>query len=79
VKKAVFLGEAKDLLAASFEGIVPFSMAKDMEEAVAISFESAENGDAVLLAPACSSFDMFTDYSHRGREFRTAVLRVIRG
>jgi len=79
VKKAVFLGEAKDLLAASFEGIVPFSMAKDMEEAVAISFESAENGDAVLLAPACSSFDMFTDYSHRGREFRTAVLRVIHG
>ena len=50
-----------------------------MEEAVAMSFESAENGDAVLLAPACSSFDMFTDYSHRGREFRTAVLRVING
>ena len=79
VRKAVFLGEAKDLLAESFEGIVPFLMAENMEEAVAMSFESAENGDAVLLAPACSSFDMFTDYSHRGREFRTAVLRVIRG
>ncbi|MCD6298075.1 MAG: UDP-N-acetylmuramoyl-L-alanine--D-glutamate ligase [Deltaproteobacteria bacterium] len=79
VRKAVFLGEAKDLLAASFEGIVPFLMAENMEEAVAMSFESAENGDAVLLAPACSSFDMFTDYSHRGREFRTAVLRVING
>ncbi|MBW2616871.1 MAG: UDP-N-acetylmuramoyl-L-alanine--D-glutamate ligase [Deltaproteobacteria bacterium] len=79
VRKAVFLGEAKDLLAESFEGIVPFSMAENMEEAVAMSFESAENGDAVLLSPACSSFDMFTDYSHRGREFKTAVLRVIHG
>ncbi len=79
VRKAVFLGEAKNLLAESFEGVVPFSMAKDMEEAVAMSFKSAENGDAVLLAPACSSFDMFTDYSHRGREFKTAVLKVIHG
>jgi len=79
VRKAVFLGEAKDLLASSFEGIVPFSIAKDMEEAVAISFESAKKGDAVLLAPACSSFDMFTDFSHRGREFKNAVLRVIHG
>jgi UDP-N-acetylmuramoylalanine--D-glutamate ligase len=79
VRKAVFLGEAKDLLASSFKGIIPFSMAKDMEEAVAMSFEATENGDAVLLAPACSSFDMFTDYSHRGREFKTAVLKVIHG
>jgi UDP-N-acetylmuramoylalanine--D-glutamate ligase len=79
VRKAVFLGEAKELLAASFKGIIPFSMAKDMEEAVAMSFEATENGDAVLLAPACSSFDMFTDYSHRGREFKTAVLKVIHG
>jgi UDP-N-acetylmuramoylalanine--D-glutamate ligase len=79
VRKAVFLGEAKDLLASTFRGIVPFSMARNMQEAVAMSFESAENGDAVLLAPACSSFDMFTDYSHRGREFKAAVLRVIHG
>jgi len=79
VKKAVFLGEAKELLAASFKDVVPFSTARDMEEAVAIAFESAGNGGAVRLAPACCSFDMFTDYSHRGREFKTAVLRIIHG
>jgi UDP-N-acetylmuramoylalanine--D-glutamate ligase len=79
VRKAFFLGEARDLLAASFDGVVPFSMATDMEEAVYMSFESAEKGDVVLLAPACSSFDMFTDYSHRGREFNSAVLKVIHG
>jgi UDP-N-acetylmuramoylalanine--D-glutamate ligase len=76
VKKAVFLGEAKELLAASFEGVIPFYMAQDMEDAVFSAFSSAEKGDVVLLAPACSSFDMFSDYSHRGRVFRSAVERL---
>lgn len=76
VKKAVFLGEAKDLLASSFEGVIPFIMAKDMDEAVSRSFSMAESGDIVLLAPACSSFDMFSDYSERGRVFKAAVKRL---
>ena len=78
VKKAVFLGEAKDILAASFEGVLPFSLAEDMEEAVSTAFSYASGGDVVLLAPACSSFDMFSDYSHRGRVFRSAVERIAR-
>ena len=78
VKRAIFLGEARGLLAKSFEGILPFSMAGDMEEAVSISFSFAKRGDCVLLAPACSSFDMFSDYSHRGRIFRDAVERLCR-
>jgi UDP-N-acetylmuramoylalanine--D-glutamate ligase len=78
VKKAVFLGEAKDILAAAFEGALPFSLAEDMEEAVFAAFSWASSGDVVLLAPACSSFDMFTDYSHRGRVFRSAVERIAR-
>jgi UDP-N-acetylmuramoylalanine--D-glutamate ligase len=77
VKKAVFMGEAKGLLAASFENSVPFTMAEDMEKAVAISFSEAERGDVVLLAPACSSFDMYRDYSHRGGVFRAAVERLV--
>ncbi len=79
VKKAIFLGEAKELLSASFEGSVPFSVAEDMEEAVSMAFESAKGGDAVLLAPACSSFDMFSDYGHRGSVFRSIVGRLGRG
>ena len=78
VKKAVFLGEAKDILAASFEGVLPFSLAEDMEEAVSTAFSYASGGDVVLLAPACSIFDMFSDYSHRGRVFRSAVERIAR-
>lgn len=78
-RKAIFLGEAKDLLATAFDGSVPFSFAEDMGEAVSLAFSSAERGDAVLLAPACSSFDMFLNYSDRGKAFRAAVEKLSRG
>ena len=79
VKGAVFLGEAKGLLAESFRDELPFSTAENMEEAVFRAFSMARNGDAVLLAPACSSFDMFSDYPHRGRVFSEAVEGLING
>jgi UDP-N-acetylmuramoylalanine--D-glutamate ligase len=50
--------------------------AATMEEAVRAAADLARPGDAVLLSPACSSFDMFRDYKHRGDEFVRAV-RVI--
>jgi UDP-N-acetylmuramoylalanine--D-glutamate ligase len=79
VKKAIFLGEAKHILADAFQGVIPFALAKDMGDAVSQSFSSARPGDVVLLAPACSSFDMFTDYAHRGRVFREEVERLDHG
>lgn len=79
VKGAVFLGEAKEILAASFQGVLPSYEAEDMDKAVAVAFSIAGRGDAVLLAPACSSFDMFSDYTHRGRVFREAVGRLVSG
>jgi UDP-N-acetylmuramoylalanine--D-glutamate ligase len=47
-----------------------------MEEAVARAFHAARPGDAVLLSPACASFDMFTDYKQRGEVFCAAVLEL---
>jgi len=79
VKGAVFLGEAKGLLAESFRDEIPFSLAENMEEAVLRAFSMASKGDAVLLAPACSSFDMFSDYLHRGRVFREVVEGLTHG
>ena len=76
VRKAVLLGESRFLMAQAFKGIIPVCMAADMEDAVNQAFSSAGPGDAVLLAPACSSFDMFADYAHRGRVFKKAVERL---
>lgn len=73
IKGAVFLGEAKGLLAKAFEDIIPYVTAARMEEAVATAFSMAEPGDVVLLAPACSSFDMFSDYRRRGDVFKSSV------
>jgi UDP-N-acetylmuramoylalanine--D-glutamate ligase len=79
VRSAVFIGEAKERLAVSFEDVVPYALASSMEEAVSEAFAAARDGDVLLLAPACSSFDMYRDYAHRGEAFRQAVHRVIHG
>ncbi len=73
VKEVVLIGQAADKIEASFSGAVPLCRAATLEEAVARSFRDAAPGDAVLLSPMCSSFDMFTDYEHRGRVFKQAV------
>ena len=52
---------------------IPLEHARDMDEAVAAAQRAAREGDAVLLSPACASFDMFRDYRHRGEAFVAAV------
>jgi UDP-N-acetylmuramoylalanine--D-glutamate ligase len=79
LRKAIFMGEAKHILADAFKGMIPFALAEDMRDAVTQSFSSSESNEVVLLAPACSSFDTFTDYSHRGRVFREEVERLDHG
>ena len=76
IKTAVLLGEAKELMAQAFEGVIPFVLCESMEDAVSQAYLLADPGDVVLLAPACSSFDMFSDYEHRGRVFLDAVARL---
>ena len=55
---------------------VPVLYAADMEEAVETAFRIARKGDAVLLSPACASFDMFDNYKHRGEVFAAAARRM---
>jgi UDP-N-acetylmuramoylalanine--D-glutamate ligase len=47
-----------------------------LETAVERAHDAAKSGDVVLLAPACSSFDQFENYEHRGRTFRALVERL---
>ncbi len=77
VKKGVFIGEARFMLGDAFNSDIPYELAEDMEDAVKKAFSAAVKGDVILLAPACSSFDMFTDYGHRGRVFKEKVEGLI--
>ncbi len=56
---------------------VPVLHAAGMEEAVETAFRIARKGDAVLLSPACASFDMFDNYKHRGEVFAAAARRMV--
>jgi UDP-N-acetylmuramoylalanine--D-glutamate ligase len=72
----VAIGEARPLLREALAGVVPVREADDMATAVRTAFASAAPGAAVVLAPACASFDMFGDYAERGRVFKQEVLRL---
>jgi UDP-N-acetylmuramoylalanine--D-glutamate ligase len=69
----VLVGEATELMKAQLEDLVPVRQADDMFDAVRIARSCARKGDVVLLAPACSSLDMFENYEERGRVFSAAV------
>jgi UDP-N-acetylmuramoylalanine--D-glutamate ligase len=75
-RAAVLIGEAAERIAAALEGTLPVSRAGSMDEAVRLAAKLAQKGDAVLLSPACSSFDMFSGYAARGDAFVTAVRRL---
>ena len=55
------------------EAGIDVARVETLDAAVATAAARARPGDVVLLAPACSSFDQFTDYAARGRAFRAAV------
>jgi UDP-N-acetylmuramoylalanine--D-glutamate ligase len=74
VRVAVLIGrDAEKIAEALHECGVPLMLAKDLQEAVRISAAEAQPGDAVLLSPACASFDMFRNYEHRAEVFINAV------
>jgi UDP-N-acetylmuramoylalanine--D-glutamate ligase len=72
----VAIGEARPLLRDVLGGVVPVHEADGMAAAVRKAFAAAAPGAAVVLAPACASFDMFGDYAERGRVFKQEVLRL---
>jgi UDP-N-acetylmuramoylalanine--D-glutamate ligase len=72
----VLIGEAADKIAAAVGDALPVVRAADMPSAVQKAYELAEPGDAVLLSPACSSFDMFKSYADRGDSFAEAAISL---
>ncbi|HET8744791.1 MAG TPA: UDP-N-acetylmuramoyl-L-alanine--D-glutamate ligase [Ramlibacter sp.] len=73
-RAAVLIGRDGPQIRAVLEGTgVPLADAATMEEAVRVATQRAHAGDAVLMSPACASFDMFRNYPHRAEVFRAAV------
>jgi UDP-N-acetylmuramoylalanine--D-glutamate ligase len=69
----VAIGEAAPLVREALQGVVPLVTATSMRQAVERGFELALPGGVVVLAPACASFDWFSDYAERGRAFKQEV------
>lgn len=73
-RAVVLIGRDREQIAGELHDIdIPMVRAATMNEAVTLSFGRAKSGDAVLLSPACASFDMFRDYAHRAEVFIAAV------
>jgi len=72
-RAVVLIGRDAPLIAAAIGGGVPLLKAADMAQAVELAFDAAQPGDAVLLSPACASYDMYRNYVHRAEVFADAV------
>lgn len=73
VKAIVALGVDNSKIFEAFFGITELYDTKSMEQAVKKAFSLADEGDVVLLSPACASFDLFENYEDRGAKFKQAV------
>ena len=74
VKAIICLGVDNEKIINQFGNVVDIMVeANSMQEAVKIAYKLSERNDAVLLSPACASFDLFENYEDRGRQFKEAV------
>jgi UDP-N-acetylmuramoylalanine--D-glutamate ligase len=76
VSTLVLVGEDADNIDSQLRGTAAIVRAGSMEEAAQLGLKAASSGDAVLLAPACASFDMFKSFEERGRVFKAAVEKL---
>jgi UDP-N-acetylmuramoylalanine--D-glutamate ligase len=73
VKMVYTIGSAAAKIEMQLRGVVPLTSCETLENAIAAARKAAHPGDVVLLSPACSSFDQFESYEHRGRVFKELV------
>jgi UDP-N-acetylmuramoylalanine--D-glutamate ligase len=77
LRAVIAIGDAADEVEAAFSGAVPVTRAASMHDAVVVATAAAVTGDAVLLSPACASFDWYDGYAARGDDFAREVQRLV--
>jgi UDP-N-acetylmuramoylalanine--D-glutamate ligase len=75
-RHVVLIGAAADKMERALAGTAPLHRAPDLPAAVALAASLAHPGEAVVLSPACSSYDMFRNYEERGRVFAAAARQL---
>src|SRR4051812_38373534 len=73
VRAVVAIGDAAEEVQAAFVDVRPVEIAHSMQDAVAVARRLAHDGDAVVLSPACASFDWYSSYGERGDDFARCV------
>jgi len=77
VKAIICLGDNNQKLIETFANVVDFMIETiSLDEAVKIAYKLTEEGDVVLLSPACASYDLFENYKDRGNQFKQAVRQL---
>ncbi|PKL86535.1 MAG: UDP-N-acetylmuramoyl-L-alanine--D-glutamate ligase [Ignavibacteriae bacterium HGW-Ignavibacteriae-1] len=76
VKSIIAIGEEADNIFNHFCTAKRCIKVMDLDEALSVALEEAENGDKVVFTPACKSFDMFMNFEHRGEVFKEIVNRI---
>ncbi len=78
-RRAYLIGEAAEEFAAALNGAVPFERSETLDRAVRSAAGQARRGEAVVLSPACASFDQFRNFNHRGDVFQALVRQLAEG
>jgi UDP-N-acetylmuramoylalanine--D-glutamate ligase len=73
MKAAYTIGAAAEKIESQIRGATKIIHAETLENAIQKAASTARSGDVILLAPACSSFDQFENYEHRGQVFKQSV------
>ncbi len=79
VRRAYLIGESADDFERVLSGAVPLERSETMDRAVRSAAREARPGDAVVLSPACASFDQFRNFVHRGQVFQELVRNILAG
>jgi UDP-N-acetylmuramoylalanine--D-glutamate ligase len=79
VEHAFLIGQASEKIRSAWNLFTPCTLTGSLLQTVTEAAKNATSGDAVLLSPACSSFDQFRHYHHRGEVFCQAVKSIGRG